>query len=78
MRLTIENTEEITSIVTPQGEVPARVWVGHTAAGIPVQCLITRIAVHRQQDHSAFEAELAETPPVQPVTPRAFDRRLVL
>jgi hypothetical protein len=57
--------------------VPARVWEGETASGVKVQCLITRIAVHKDQDQSQFEAELAEqSPPTEGL--RSFPLRLIL
>lgn len=60
MKITIESTTKIVTLVTPSGEVPARVWEGHTESGIPVHCFITRIAVHNDQDHSQFERELTQ------------------
>lgn len=44
MKITIESTAKIVTLVVDGAEVPARVWQGETDSGIPVQCLITRIA----------------------------------
>jgi hypothetical protein len=44
MKITIESTPKIVTLVVFGHEVPARVWQGRTESGIPVQCLITRIA----------------------------------
>lgn len=44
MRITIESTAKIVTLVVDGHEVPARVWQGLTESGIPVQCFITRIA----------------------------------
>lgn len=41
-------------------DVPARIWEGHTASGIPVHCYVTRIAVENGLDHTEFERELQE------------------
>lgn len=44
MKITIENTTKIVTLVVDGHEVPARIWQGETSGGIPVQCFITRIA----------------------------------
>jgi hypothetical protein len=56
MKITIENTTKIVTI----DDVPARIWEGHTESGIPVHCYVSRIAVHKDEDASQFEAELKE------------------
>jgi hypothetical protein len=56
--------------------VPARVWEGVTGSGVRVHCLITRIAAHKDDDLTQFEAELIEHRP--PTTPRVFPLRLIL
>jgi hypothetical protein len=40
--------------------IPARVWEGHTEAGIPIHCFITRVAVAAGADQTQFERELKE------------------
>lgn len=74
MKITIESTTEI---VTLNDSVQARVWEGETASGIKVQCLITRIAVHKSEDCSQFEAELQEQRPPSAVQ-TAFPLRMIL
>lgn len=44
MKVTIESTSKIVTLILDGREVPARVWQGHTESGIPVQCFVTRIA----------------------------------
>lgn len=44
MRITLENTSKIVTLVVDGHDVPARVWQGQTENGIPVQAFITRIA----------------------------------
>jgi hypothetical protein len=73
MKLTIENTPRIVEV----NGVPARVWEGETESGIKVQCLITRVAVHKSQDCSQFESELQETLPPRSEE-NAFPLRMVL
>ena len=75
MRITIESTEQI---VTVNGNVPARVWVGETDSGIKVQVMVTRIAVDRDEDRTQFAAELQEHRAPLPVGDRAWPNRMVL
>jgi hypothetical protein len=74
VKLELEST---TKIVTLNG-VPARVWQGKTASGIPVFAFITRLAVDRDEPCEEFEHELEE----QHAAPRpevaAFESRLIL
>jgi len=56
MKITITST---TKMVYLDG-VPARVWQGHTEAGVPVHCYVTRIAVDRDEDASELERDLQE------------------
>lgn len=56
MEIQIESTDKIVEL----NGVPARIWEGHTASGIPVHCYVTRIAVARDADTSQFEKELQE------------------
>lgn len=68
MKITIESTEKITSLITGDGHhtVSARIWEGFTESGIPVHCFITRIAptVEDKPENAAqfgeFERELKE------------------
>lgn len=54
MKMTIEST---TKIVEVNG-LPARIWQGTTANGIPVVAYITSIAAAGDQDLSELEADL--------------------
>jgi len=54
MEIQLRNT---TKIVWLNG-VPARIWEGQTASGIPIHCYITRIGVEKNEDMSEFEEEL--------------------
>lgn len=59
MKIIIESTTQITEV----NGVPARVWEGHTETGIKVICLVTRIAVSKDEDPEVlqfFEKELQE------------------
>lgn len=78
MRITIEKTDQMVTVETRGGgTIPARVWKGVTDGGVECQLLVTRIAVHKAADNSAFERELTE-PPVKLEGPRAFDLRLFI
>jgi hypothetical protein len=44
MKITIESTSKIVTLVVNGTSVPARIWQGETEGGIPVQCFITRIS----------------------------------
>jgi hypothetical protein len=72
MKITIEST---TKIVQVNG-VDARIWEGHTDSGIPVHCLVTRIAVAKDADASQFERELQRPP--SPVIDGVYPARMVL
>jgi hypothetical protein len=63
MRITIENTSKVVTLTIEGAPVSARIWEGFTESGIPVHCYITRIAVHKSEDASQFDAELREIKP---------------
>lgn len=58
MELQLHSTTKIVTLVIDGKSVPARVWQGHTASGIPVHAFITRVAVHESLDQREFEREL--------------------
>ncbi len=60
MKLIIESTTKIVTLVVDGHEIPARVWEGVTDSGIAVHCFITRVAVHKDEDCTQFERELVE------------------
>lgn len=61
VKVTLESTDKIIELATPQGMVPARIWEGMTESGIQVHAYITRIAAGEGQDLAEFERELRET-----------------
>jgi hypothetical protein len=80
MKLTIESTDRtvfVRASATARDEIECRIWEGHTETGIAVQVLIPRIAVHKTQDCSQFEAELREHKPPS-AEMLAFPLRMVL
>lgn len=82
MKLTLESTEQVVEIEPAEigsgpRAVPARVWVGTTESGIPVQVLITRIAVHESERQEDFERELKAQHAPRP-EPQVFPLRMVL
>jgi hypothetical protein len=56
MKVSLESTSRIVQL----DGVEARVWEGHTEAGVPIHAFITRIAVEKEHDTSQFQAELQE------------------
>lgn len=50
MKITIESTSQIVTIVQGVAEITARVWEGQTESGIKVACLIPRIVARRADD----------------------------
>jgi hypothetical protein len=60
MKLIIESTQKIVTLDTGAGQIPARVWEGHTDSGIPVHCFITRVAVADNLPSEQFERELQQ------------------
>ena len=60
MKITIESTSKIVTLVQGREEIPARIWEGETASGVKVVCLITRVSARQNQDLSQFDSELKE------------------
>lgn len=58
MRVTLESTDRIVELVTPQGTVPGRVWEGTTSHGVKCYAVLTRIAAHKDENLTEFEREL--------------------
>jgi hypothetical protein len=58
MDVTLHSTTKIVVVVVQDQAVPARVWEGTTASGIPVHAYVTRIACDRDADTTEFEREL--------------------
>jgi hypothetical protein len=60
MKITIESSKLVATVVVDGHEVPARIWTGETEAGIPVMCYITRIAPMIYKEAPDFEDKLDE------------------
>lgn len=60
MKITIESTWRIITLVVDGKDVPARVWQGETEGGIPVQCFVTRIAPEIAESDPNIEELTAE------------------
>lgn len=73
MTITVHSTSKIVEL----NGVPARVWEGETSTGIPVHVFITRVAVDRDEDSSAFERELQQQRVPSPSV-AAYPARLIL
>jgi len=61
MKITLESTSRVVTI----NGIPARLWQGTTANGIPCHAFITRIGVDRTLDATEFERDLTETTPLR-------------
>lgn len=79
MKATIESTAQFVEVSAPAGapRTQARVWVGKTEAGIPIQLLILRVAVENAHSQEDFLRELAVAPAPAP-EPLAFPLRMIL
>lgn len=73
MIVELHNTTKIVDI----NGVPARVWEGHTANGVPVVALITRIAAERYADLEEFDRDLEQATPPSPDV-AAWPARMVI
>lgn len=62
MKITLESTPELGTIEVGGVQVPARIWVGSTARGVPIVAFITRIGVPDGFDPTEIEQELTEPP----------------
>ena len=60
MKITIESTDKIVTLVEAGCAIHCRVWEGETVSGVKVHCFIPRIAAKDNQDLSQFEKELQE------------------
>ena len=73
MKIEIENTDKIVEL----SGVPARIWEGKTASGIPVHCFVIMISPQTHEGIEDFERELQETkPPSSEV--QAYPLRMIL
>ena len=77
MKITLENTTTIVTIVKDGAQIPARVWCGVTDTGIKVQALITRIAADAAENLKQFDAELQGTSAPSPES-CAYPLRMIL
>lgn len=78
MKVTLESTSKLTTLVVNGQLVPARVWEGATESGVRCHALITCIAVKDTDDNSEFQRELEEHRPPSAEADRAFPLRMIL
>lgn len=81
IELRLRPTDKIVELRSDSGaSVPARVWQGETASGIPVHCFVTRVAVDKDRPpHEIAEFEQALSvcePPRAEIV--AYPLRLIL
>lgn len=68
MQIFLENT---TRLIDVNG-IKARLWEGETKSGIPIHCLIIRIAVNKEANQEEFERELKNVSPPSAASEQAF------
>lgn len=78
MKVTLESTSKITSLVVNGEEIPARIREGVTEKGIPCHALIPLIAVSEQHDCAEFERDLREQRPPSEEIDLAIPARMIL
>jgi len=78
MKITIESTDRIVDLRNRRtGDLlQGRIWEGNTESGIPVQCLIVRIAAPETENLKQFQAELKECK--RPEQVQAFPLSMVI
>lgn len=74
MKVTLESTDKIVEL----NGVQARIWEGETEGGVKCHAFITRIAVHKDDDASEFEKELAEKHRMASADVQVYDSRLFI
>jgi hypothetical protein len=77
MEIKLHNTSRVVQLEVDGVGVPARVWEGHTAKGVPVIAFITRVAAERSEDLAEFERDLQEVAVPSPAV-EAWPLRMVL
>lgn len=79
--MTIESTTRLVTCELDGQKFPARVWEGTTDSGVPVVCLVTRVAVPKDRpaaDFEQFEQELKECKDPSRMAVQAYDLRTIL
>jgi hypothetical protein len=79
MEILIHSTDRIVTVKNKAGaEIPGRIWEGETDSGIPVVCVVTRIAIPKDQDQTQFKAELQEHAAPTDLAVKAFPIRMLI
>jgi hypothetical protein len=80
MKVTLESTDIVLSFARGDRQIPARVWRGTTADGVPVAAFIVSISpqTHDASAHAQFEAELRDITGDSRIERTQFDARFVL
>lgn len=85
MKVTLTSTSKVVDVTVPSDSVTggasatfqARVWEGTTESGIPVVCLMPRIATPANEKQDEFQRELKEVAEPTALSD-AFSLRMVL
>lgn len=62
MKVTLENTDKLVTLIHDGQEMEARIWEGVTEKGVACHAYITRIACDFDADAREFELALLEQP----------------
>lgn len=78
MRITVDSTDKLVTLFQGTSrELLCRIWEGATEHGVPVQCMIIRVAAPVEFNQAEFEHDLQETRPPQ-MQPEAFPLKMVI
>lgn len=78
MKVTLESTTKVTTLMRNGAEVPVRIWEGVTAGGIRCHAYIALIAVSDSDDAKEFERDLREQRAPSADIERAIPLRMIL
>lgn len=81
MKIELESTDRIVSIVNDRGNVPARVWEGQMEDGTWVSALVTRISLKANEPDDViekFDKELQKTTEPSEAAIECWPMRVVL
>jgi hypothetical protein len=64
VRITLESTATLATLVVEGREIPVRLWQGTTSTGVPCVAFVTRLAFAGDAECAEPERDLIETTPL--------------
>lgn len=58
MKILLESTSAFVTLDTPDGSVPARLWEGTTASGVPLHAYVVRVFANNLDHAAELEGEM--------------------